>query len=97
MEPKEKGELYRQPSVLYMFHREAGQLMRELELMKETLPYYDRIAKGHGAGAEHICGAILLSISFLWEISLFLFCWICSNIFFSRSAFLGNCLRPNPA
>lgn len=51
------GWTFGAPSVLYMFHREAGQLMRELELMKETLPYYDRIAKGHGAGAAHIMEA----------------------------------------
>jgi ATP-dependent transcriptional regulator len=51
------GWTFGSPSVLYMFHRETGQLMRELELMKETLPYYDRIAKGHGAGADHIMEA----------------------------------------
>jgi LuxR family maltose regulon positive regulatory protein len=51
------GWTFGAPSVLYMFHRETGQLMHELELVKETLPYYDRIAKGHGAGADHIMEA----------------------------------------
>ncbi len=51
------GWTFGAPSVLYMFHREAGQLAHELELMKEALPYYDRIARGHGAGADHIMEA----------------------------------------
>lgn len=51
------GWTFGSPSVLYMFHRESGQLRQELERMKEALPYYDRIAKGHGAGADHIMEA----------------------------------------
>ncbi|MCQ4936384.1 LuxR C-terminal-related transcriptional regulator [Anaerotignum propionicum] len=51
------GWTFGSPSVLYMFHREAGQLLHELKLMRETLPYYDLIAKGHGAGADHIMDA----------------------------------------
>lgn len=51
------GWTFGSPSVLYMFHRESGHLERELALMKEALPYYDRMAKGHGAGADHIMEA----------------------------------------
>lgn len=51
------GWTFGAPSVLYMFHREPGQIERELELMKEALPFYGRVAKGHGAGADHIMAA----------------------------------------
>jgi len=51
------GWTFGSPSVLYMFHRESGQLEKELERMREALPYYDRIARGHGAGADHIMEA----------------------------------------
>jgi LuxR family maltose regulon positive regulatory protein len=51
------GWTFGSPSVLYMFHREAGQLEKELELMKEMLPYYEKIAKGHGTGADQVMEA----------------------------------------
>ncbi len=51
------GWTFGSPSVLYMFHREAGQLMDELECMKEIMPYYDRVVKGHGAGADFVMEA----------------------------------------
>ncbi|MFT3950992.1 MAG: LuxR C-terminal-related transcriptional regulator [Oscillospiraceae bacterium] len=51
------GWTFGSPSVVYMFHRTSGQLARELEWMKEALPYYDRVARGHGAGADSIMEA----------------------------------------
>ncbi len=51
------GFTFGSPSVLYMFHRAAGQLAHELDCMKETLPYYNRVATGHGAGADFIMAA----------------------------------------
>jgi len=46
------GWTFGSPSVLYMFHREAGKLENELSLLREAMPFYDRLAKGHGRGAE---------------------------------------------
>lgn len=51
------GWTFGSPSVLYMFHRTSGQLARELEWMKEALPTYNRVAGGHGAGADLIMDA----------------------------------------
>lgn len=51
------GWTFGSPSVVYMFHRTSGQLACELEWMKEALPYYDRVARGHGAGADSIMEA----------------------------------------
>lgn len=51
------GWTFGSPSVLYMFHREPGQLEEELALLKETLPLYDRMARGHGAGVDYVMEA----------------------------------------
>lgn len=40
------------PSVLFMFHRDSGKLAHEIELMRECLPHYYRLAAGHGSGGE---------------------------------------------
>lgn len=45
------------PSVLYMYWRESGKLDEELEQMDECMPYYYRLSKGHGTGAELIMRA----------------------------------------
>lgn len=45
------------PSAVYLFHRASGKLERELEIIKEIQPYYNQIARGHGAGAELIMEA----------------------------------------
>lgn len=45
------------PSVLYMFHREAGMLDRETNTLQETMPYYYRLTGGHGKGAELVMEA----------------------------------------
>ena len=51
------GWTFGSPSVLYMFHREPGGLENELNLLREAMPFYDRLAKGHGRGAEHVMEA----------------------------------------
>ena len=54
---KDGGWTFGSPSVLMMFHREAGGLDGELEEMKECMPNYYKITNGHGQGAEKIMGA----------------------------------------
>ncbi|MEA4895414.1 MAG: LuxR C-terminal-related transcriptional regulator [Oscillospiraceae bacterium] len=51
------GWTFGSPSVLYMFHREAGKLEQELSMLREAMPFYDRLAKGHGRGAEFVMEA----------------------------------------
>ena len=45
------------PSVLFMFHRQPGQLAEEVRLMHECMPHYYTLAAGHGAGGEHLMEA----------------------------------------
>ncbi|MGE4485806.1 MAG: LuxR C-terminal-related transcriptional regulator [Oscillospiraceae bacterium] len=45
------------PSVLYMFYRESGKLVQEVNDMKEAMPYYYRLTDGHGTGAEQLMEA----------------------------------------
>ena len=45
------------PSVLALFHREPGRLDAELEAMRRSMPYYYRLTRDHGMGAEHIMEA----------------------------------------
>lgn len=45
------------PSVLYMYWRESGKLDEELEQMDQCMPYYYRLSRGHGTGAELIMRA----------------------------------------
>lgn len=45
------------PSVLFMFHRETGQLAEELRQMHECLPHYYQLASHHGAGGEYLMEA----------------------------------------
>ena len=51
------GWTFGSPSVLMMFHREAGAAERELAEMDECMPHYYRITGGHGQGAEYIMRA----------------------------------------
>ena len=51
------GWTFGSPSVLMMFHREAGALERELAEMDECMPHYYRVTQGHGQGAEAIMRA----------------------------------------
>lgn len=45
------------PSVLYMFYRERGKLEKEVQEMKEAMPYYYQLTNGHGTGAEYVMEA----------------------------------------
>ena len=45
------------PSVLMMFHREAGKMNDELQVMQESMPYYNRITDDQGIGAEYVMEA----------------------------------------
>lgn len=51
------GWTFGSPSVLMMFHREPGDLARELEKMNDCMPHYYKITNGHGQGAERIMDA----------------------------------------
>ncbi len=48
------------PSVLYMFHREAGSLLKEVDCLEDSLPYYSKLTKGHGTGADIVMKAEML-------------------------------------
>lgn len=45
------------PSVLYMFWRRSGQLIEEMKIMNECIPYYNKLAGGHGSGAGEAMSA----------------------------------------
>lgn len=51
------GFTFGSPSILYMFYRETGTLKKEVEVLKEALPYYNRITNGHGTGGEFVMEA----------------------------------------
>ena len=51
------GWTFGSPSVLMMFHRQPGQLDRELAEMADCMPHYYKITDGHGQGAERIMRA----------------------------------------
>lgn len=51
------GWTFGSPSVLMMFHRTPGRLNKELAEMDECMPYYYKITRGHGQGAEKIMRA----------------------------------------
>ena len=49
---KNGGWTFGSPSVLWMFHREPGNLSKELAEMEECMPHYYQITDGHGRSAE---------------------------------------------
>lgn len=51
------GWTFGSPSVLYMFYREVGKLEVTLQRIKEAMPYYDKLVKGHGMGADYVMEA----------------------------------------
>ena len=51
---KNGGWTFGSPSVLWMFHREPGNLSKELVEMEECMPHYYQITDGHGRSAERI-------------------------------------------
>ncbi len=56
------GWTFGSPSVLMMFHREPGELLKEQEEMNECMPHYYKITNGHGQGAERVMDAEALFI-----------------------------------
>ena len=54
---RQGGWTFGSPSVLMLFHRQPGQLDRELAEMDECMPHYYKITDGHGQGAERIMRA----------------------------------------
>lgn len=56
------GWTFGSPSVLMMFHREPGSLLKEQEEMNECMPHYYKITNGHGQGAERVMDAEALFI-----------------------------------
>lgn len=62
------------PSVLYMFYRKSGQLSEQLEIMKNAMPYYNKLTNNHGYAAEYVMEAEIFFYSFEFikaEISLY--------------------------
>lgn len=51
------GFTFGSPSILYMFYREAGTLEKDVELIKEAMPFYHKVANGHAIGAEFVMEA----------------------------------------
>jgi LuxR family maltose regulon positive regulatory protein len=51
------GWTFGSPSVLYMFHRNAGDLKNEVKYLKEALPLYNQLTRGHGKGGEYVMEA----------------------------------------
>lgn len=45
------------PSVLYMFHRKPGELDKEVQTIREAMPFYYKITNDHGMGAELVMDA----------------------------------------
>ena len=56
------GWTFGSPSVLMMFHRESGGLLKEQEEMRECMPHYYKITNGHGQGAERVMDAEALFV-----------------------------------
>ncbi len=48
---------FNSPSILYMFYRETGTLLEEVENLKEAMPVYRKLTDGHGAGSEAVMEA----------------------------------------
>ena len=42
------------PSVLYLFYRKSGELFKDVQIMREIMPYYYQITGNHGKGAVEI-------------------------------------------
>jgi LuxR family maltose regulon positive regulatory protein len=51
------GWTFGSPSVLYMFHRSVGDLENEVRYLKESMPLYNQLTKGHGKGGEYVMEA----------------------------------------
>lgn len=51
------GWTFGSSSVLYMYHRNIGDLQNEVRYLKEALPLYYQLTKGHGKGGEYVMEA----------------------------------------
>ena len=45
------------PSVLSLYYRESGRLEEHIKDLKEAMPHYNRLTKGHGSGGEYAMAA----------------------------------------
>lgn len=45
------------PSVMYMFYRTTGELEKEVQIIKNAMPFYYQVTNGHGKGAEDVMEA----------------------------------------
>ncbi len=45
---------YGSPSVFAAYHRKSGEANRESDVLKEAMPYWYRLNRNHGSGAEHL-------------------------------------------
>jgi len=45
------------PSVLYMFYRKSGELEKEVQIIREAMPFYYQLTNNHGKGAEYVMEA----------------------------------------
>lgn len=45
------------PSVLSLYYRESGRLEEHIRDLKEAMPHFNRLTKGHGSGAEYVMEA----------------------------------------
>jgi len=48
---------YGSPSVLYLYYRKSGELLKEVQIMREVMPYYYQMTGNHGKGAGEIMSA----------------------------------------
>ena len=50
---------YGAPSVLYLFYRKSGELLKEVQILRDVMPGYYQITENHGKGTEEIMSAEL--------------------------------------
>ena len=48
---------YGSPSLLFLFYRKSGELSKEVQIMREVMPYYCQMTGNHGKGAGEIMSA----------------------------------------
>lgn len=53
----ESDWMYGSPSVLYLYYRESGKLKENLAVLRDGLPCYENLTKGHGSGGDDLMEA----------------------------------------
>lgn len=48
---------YGSPSVLFLYYRKSGELLREVHTLHDSIPYYNKVTHDHGKGAGEIMAA----------------------------------------